>query len=212
MSFFDFGMSEAACNWCKERGEVHTLHAPHVHADPKVVLANAQIYGKGAEIARNGWFKKPLAMLQSPYEQALWLDLDCEVLGSLLPLFHDPVDFALSREPDSCQRLHGEKGLLLENEILYNSGVVLFDRSSSLVQQWVELTLSSQHLFWSDQHILSRLIHLNSYPILNLPEEYNWRMSQGLNIRAVIVHWVGGWGKEYIRRFGGIRCQINSIM
>lgn len=209
VAFFDFGMSASALNWCSKRGEIFPLQALPVHADPSIALSNTQIYGNSAEAVRKEWFKKPLAMLQSPYQKTLWLDLDCEVLGSLLPLFE--ATFALAREPESCRQLHFDNGMLLENEVLYNSGVVLFDRSSPLVRQWAEETLSSQHLYFGDQHIISRLIHLGGHTIQELPEEYNWRMSKGLNINAIIVHWVGTWGKEYIRKFGGIRHQINNI-
>lgn len=97
-------------------------------------------------------------------------------------------------------------------ETLYNSGVILYEHSCPLIAKWAQAVLEIGEQFWSDQHVLSRIIHNEQIPITRLHENYNWRMSQGLNIHAQIVHWAGSWGKEYIRLHGGIADALDTLV
>lgn len=71
ITLFDLGLSAAQRDWCRER-------AIPVQQIPLVMPATV-----------NGWqsWNKPFYLEQTPYERTLWLDSDCVVRGSLLPLF-----------------------------------------------------------------------------------------------------------------------------
>jgi len=212
VAFVDFGMSEAAKKWCKERGELISLKIPSRFplSKQKVDRVSARSwenrYGESVWQARTSWFKKPFALLQTPFEKTVWMDLDCEVLDSIAGLFRTN-GVALSRETEASQK--NEK--LLDGEVLYNSGVIAYKRGAALIQLWAEEALKSNHHFCGDQELLSRLIFKNKLTISEIPERYNWRMSQGFNLHAVIVHWAGLWGKNYIRQHGGLSDDLNSL-
>ena len=75
-TFVDLGMSHYGKTFCSERGEVIPLQMDLAFSD-----------GESVRDKRHSWFKKPFALLLSPFAHSIWLDLDCEVLGSLAPLF-----------------------------------------------------------------------------------------------------------------------------
>jgi hypothetical protein len=93
---------------------------------------------------------------------------------------------------------------LLPGEQLYNSGVILYNTPSRLISLWAEEALTRHHEFKGDQDLLSRLIFTHQFPVEELSPIYNWRMSQGVCIDARIIHWVGSWGKAFIRKEGGL--------
>lgn len=64
--FADFGMSEAAVEWCRRRGEVRQVPV---------------------RTFRNPWFSKPLAILLAGHERIVWLDADMEVRADVSPLW-----------------------------------------------------------------------------------------------------------------------------
>ncbi|HSX04364.1 MAG TPA: hypothetical protein VLG76_06520 [Rhabdochlamydiaceae bacterium] len=218
VTFVDFGMSPKAKKWCAARGSVVSLNmtvpiAPKSKIVSQVARQWEDVYGKQVWKLRQSWFKKPFALLQTPYERTLWLDLDCEVLGPLSELF----DFcgpqiALVRETEGAHLHEKEQNQLLEGEILYNSGVIIYQKNAPLIQRWAEAVSGQNGSFWSDQQLLSRLIYLEKFKIKELVPEYNWRMSQGINFQALIIHWVGTWGKEFIRKHGGFSNYINNFI
>ncbi len=213
VTFCDFGMSEEMRQWCADRGEVIS-----VILDPSCVVQKQNlsqeiiqhgelVYGERIWNSRLQWFKKPFALLQSPYKTALWIDLDCEILKSLSPLFSefDPLsELALVRESRYSHLP------LWDRELLYNGGVIVFKHGSSLIQKWAQGALDMNHLFLGDDQLLSYLIHLYRVQVQELPEIYNWKPSQWLNFKAVIIHWVAG-GKEYIRTYGGLKAQFEAF-
>src|SRR6266404_4365778 len=89
VTFFDFGLSEDVIAWCRERGEVIRFNPDTIampakeEIDPQNRAKWEMLYGEAIWSARQGWFCKPVACVQSPYEETLWLDLDCEVCGPL---------------------------------------------------------------------------------------------------------------------------------
>lgn len=219
VTFVDFGMSEKARFFCAKRGELIALEFSSEFIQVKEPWNRAHvkwesIYGTSLWESRQSWFKKPLALLKSPYERTIWLDLDCEVLTNLSPLFQrcfSGPDVALAKETEAAILHEKREGQLLEGESLYNSGVIVYKREAPLIQKWAEQSLKCSGEFWGDQQLLSRLIFIHSYEIQELSEIYNWRMSQGFNLHAAIIHWVGSWGKEYIRRFGGLGHEMEKL-
>ena len=214
VTFFDFGMTDEMKQWCAERGEVIT-----VPIDTSFITARSSIDGKLAKQwehdygwrvwhSRLTWFKKPFALLESSYEQGIWIDLDCEILGSLDALFEefDPtLELALVRAYD-CDHLPK-----LDPNICYNGGVVVFKHGSSIIESWAENAVTKNHLFGGDDPLLSHVICEHQHEVQELPEIYNWRMARGLNLSAVILHWVGTGGKKYIRLHGGLKPSLDSF-
>lgn len=214
VAFVDFGMSPAAQKWCKERGELIPLKRSNRFSLPKQKVDRVSVrkwestHGEGVWQARENWFKKPFALLQTPFQNTVWMDLDCEVLDSIAELFKVP-EIALSRETEASQKK--EENSLLEGEVLYNSGVIAYKKGAALIQLWAKEALKSSGAFCGDQELLSRLIFKNKMAISEIPDRYNWRMSQGFNLHAAIVHWAGVWGKNYIRQHGGLADDLRSL-
>jgi hypothetical protein len=190
VAFVDFGMTPEMADWCKEKGDLIPFsYSIHPSSNKKIVAETERIYGNEVVSVRNCWFKKPLAFTLTPFDKTVWLDLDCEVLGSLAPLF-TYKNLALAKE--------------IKNPLLYNSGVIVFEKNSPLIKKWAKESEKASERYIGDEELLSFLIHSKNIKVDELPPEYNWRMCKGLNINAQIIHWVGKWGKEIIKNFGGL--------
>lgn len=200
ITFFDFGdMSEVAVKWCKERGTVIKLNisedfvANRDAVDPKMAKLWEGIY-QNVWSVRKGWWKKPFAMVKSPYKQTIWMDLDCQVRGSILPIFsycENEAGLALVPEPEWSQELNLHRGLTLPGELTYNSGVVVYDKESSLIKEWIQQTPKRTHLFLGDQQLLGRIIFTHESKNIDLPHKYNWLMLTSVDPKAIIIHWCG---------------------
>lgn len=209
VAFADFGMSSRAKRWCQRRGEILTVQMKDLstkkNTDPAVVDILEGFSLKKIWKMRSSWFKRPLAMLQSPFDKSLWLDLDCEVLSSLDAIFKEPLPEsglgmakAMYLAPSAVER-----GCLYPEESMFNSSVALFEKGSPLLAQWVAEIVKNSKGFIADDFVVSRLIYKNQIKIKELPQEYNWVVKFGFHSKVSIVHWVGE-GKEFIRYFGGI--------
>jgi hypothetical protein len=205
VAFVDFGMSERSAAWCRERGVFVSL--PPVFSPLKPVAPEKKEQwefraGDGIWPFRTAWFKKPLAFLHSPFPTACWIDLDCEIRGSLAPLFDSlegGADLAIVREPESVQENDFAQNLILPGEVTYNSGVVVFRRGAPLFSLWANISLEQNCEFMGDQNALSRLIYLHEPPLVELPSIYNWKKDLGLNLEAVILHYVCGHKLEILK-------------
>ncbi len=194
VAFVDWGMSEEGRQFCAKRGQLLNLSGTYDFISPKSEISQEliesweAIYQGDVWGPRLSWFRKPFVMAQTPFEKTIWVDLDCEIVGSLKPLF---------------LKIHPHSGMALARELQdngYNSGVVVYNRDSPLLQQWMDGCVHFNHAFLSDQDVLSFIIESNHVEIVELPEEYNWRMKHGVSLDAVIIHWVGLWGKAVIKR------------
>lgn len=214
VTFIDFGMSEKMKAWCRERGELCSVELEHScissrdSIDPNLIKEWESIYGQTMWNSRPTWFKKPFALLNSSYERAIWIDLDCEVLGPLDSLFlflGANADLALVREytSDHLPRF--------DPRVRYNGGVIVFQHGARIIEKWAEAAIDQNHLFAGDDSLLSHLIHKHHLDVIELPEIYNWRMVRGLNLNAVILHWVGNGGKAYIRKHGGLKPSLDAL-
>ncbi len=214
VSFVDFGLSREAKKWCEKRGEL--VYLPLLDClvkDAEEVeksLAHdwEQKYGESFWSFRKAWFKKPFACLRSPYKKSLWLDLDCEVIGSLAPLFAvlDCCGLAITR--DRVEKYTGNdlsaaftpaKKPTFESFPVYNSGVIAFQRGESILLEWAELSLQENHRFRGDQDILSEILSRTKSLVFDLPSIYNHNIGYGTNPEAIIYHWVGERAKQLLR-------------
>ncbi len=212
VAFVDFGMSEAAKQWCSARGELIPLAidtsfvAPRSNIDTERVKDWEKTYGSEVWSARTSWFKKPFAFLSTPFQKSVWLDLDCEVLGPLDPLFtHCTASLGLVRD------FYTDHLPLYDERVRYNGGVVFFEHGTAILVELAEEAMRQSHLMWSDDLILANLIHKHKWPVVELPPEYNWRLSRGFTLDAVVIHWMGSGGKAYIRAHGGLKGTIDTF-
>jgi len=198
VAIVDFGLSPKMVKWCQKRGEVISLKS-HDFSSKKLPLdlskAWESIYLGDLWKARKAWFKKPLACLESPFDLTVWMDIDCEVCGPLNPLFEEwekGVEVALVRDERSVE------------EHNYSSGVMVFPKQSAVIQAWAALCLASYDQYMGDQNALTDLLLSGKFSFKEISPLYNWIMFQGYNCGALVAHWGAAWGKEYIRKFGGI--------
>lgn len=209
VTFIDFGMSQSAWEWCKQHGQVISFDTefdfitPKEEIEPRLrALWESMILTKKLWEIRVKWFKKPFAMAQSPYQRTIWLDLDCEVKANLGPLFEtceNATGFAIAPEPEFSQERWLQQGLLQPGERNYNAGVVVFKENSAVFPKWTNVIREKNRFFVGDSDLLAHIVNSERFSICELPQIYNWRMAQGPNPDAVIIHWVSDWGKNHIR-------------
>jgi hypothetical protein len=183
VAFVDLGMSFSAKEWCKKQGEY--IHLPvadifvaeRSEIDPSLVQQWEKVFVNFWE-PRNAWFKKPLACLQSPFRRTIWIDLDCEVRGSIEGLFPlcDSSGLAIGRGEES-----------------YNTGVIAFIRNLKLIKAWAELAFSRNHEAVSDEDLLNDLLRSSDFTVF--PPIYNWSRCWNNNPDAILLHWHGNYGK-----------------
>ncbi len=203
VAFIDFGMTSHAKKWCKAHGTLIPLKAPQDFVYPKNQISSElagkweKRYGSHVWSARAGWFYKPFALLQTPFKETIWIDLDCEVLGSLAHLFnklHQHSQIALARDNTGAFE-----------EVGYNSGLIVYHSKSPLLMNWASSCIRKNHQFSSDHEVLTNLIQEGAVEISELPGKYNWIIKNCVNPEAVVLHWSGHWGKQIIRNSWGAK-------
>ncbi len=211
VTFVDLGMSAAAKAWCEARGRTIALEisdafvARKEEIDPLIALSWDGFYqGRNFWPARLCWFKKPLALLQTPYQKTLWIDLDCQVRADLTPLFaqcENPSGIAVvrDRDPGAINR-DLDFTLIFPDEVVYNSGVIAYDKGSPVIAEFAKRALENTRDFIGDQHILSRILHEKKEPFTELPRRYNTWTWKKPPPDTAIFHWVNESGKAQIRK------------
>lgn len=190
VSFVDFGLSEEKKGWCRERGELITLCTPPLfvkdreEVDVTLVDQWESRFPDTFWESREAWFRKPEACLQSPYEQTVWIDLDCEIVKSLEGLLR------------SCDHASGialakDRAALTFHFPIYNSGVIVFRKNHPLILEWAKQSIEKNRLFRGDQDLLSQIIAENNFPVCELDPIYNWSVGEGKQENVVIYHWLG---------------------
>jgi hypothetical protein len=208
LCFADFGMSPAGLDWCQQKGSV--FQVPPIKKHPpgsRGVLFSGDFWeeqGLNTSLfTPERWvcFRKPFAILESPFQRTLWLDLDCEVRGDLSSLFATPLpNGGLAATP--CRSFCHVKNLSTQNVFLidkYNTGVVLVDKSSLLLKSWA--LFSGQPVsFRTDEGSLSFLASRGEVEMGLLSHLYNWPLQWGENEQAYVYHWMGREAKARLQR------------
>ncbi len=199
VAWIDFGMSKRAKEWCQKRGELIPLrmHGDFIAEEGKIEGTTKADWEESSGThfwpLRNVWFKKPFALLQTPFERTVWIDIDCEVLGKIGPLFpfaDGPAKLGMHED-----RTFSKKG----EDPMYNSGVISFLRQNPLILDWAKECIDKNDQFVGDQEVFSNLIARRKIAIGKIPSQYNWgRMRDGRD-GTVIYHWHGNHGKQVIR-------------
>lgn len=208
--FINFGMSPKAADWCKAHGQCidFDLSLDFFVPQEKIPSELQQVWRENFAMKdfwqlRPRWYKKTFAMLKSPFRRNIWTDLDCEVRGDLTSLFDtclNEAGLAIAPEPKYSNDEAIKVGLLKAGEVNYNAGVVVYAHGSETMLRWAESIVDMNGQFPGDQDVLSYLIRHEHLPVYELPQIYNWRMAQGPNPEAVIIHWVADWGKQHIKK------------
>jgi hypothetical protein len=203
VAFADFGLSPKGVKWCQKHGDVISIASHRIASKKKIPVKRAKLWEKKYTLpsvweVRKAWFQKPFALLQTPFEETAWIDLDCEVCASLTPLFDSwdrSKELALVRE---IERPSQESNL-------YNSGVIVFRKDAPFLSSWAQLCLQKNDRYLTDQHALSDLLARKQIPFQKLPDIFNWNIcgQRDIPLTPVIIHWLSAWGKEFIRTHGG---------
>ena len=176
VEFADFGMTAGARKWCARHGRV---------VDPECDIdADFRVNGVGTGA-------KPHAIALSGFDEVLWLDIDCEVRGSL--------DIPLSSLSVSCGRFdlticedllypHKYRANLDADEIMHNAGVMAIRKDSVVMRTWLELVKTGPH-GWrkSDQPLLSKAICQNRDRVAVMDGRFNEMRSRN---EATVFHWL----------------------
>lgn len=212
VAFADFGMTPQALDWCRKKGLCLELSFPKIFHEEEIELSEKnrweERYGKGIWFSRSAWFKKPLALLNCPFSSGLWIDLDCQINGSLEPLFNSlafDAEIGVVKEPLFIQEYEETKGFLLPGEINYNAGVIVFRQNSPILHRWIEEAIVCNDKYVGDQPALNRAIFKYKPSLAELPSEYNWLRVMGPNPDALIYHFTGGSGKMEILKNTDLR-------
>lgn len=204
-------MTQDAISWCQQQNiEVIPVDVFVQCTQPAYTRVWENLGGKVIWQSRKNWFKKPWAMTKTPFDKTVWIDLDCEILDTIEPLFShcNKETVGLSPEHSSYQERVYRSSLSYPGEIIYNSGVMAFTRAQPLIETWARASVHHADRFLGDQDILSRLIFQMNHPVSEIDPIYNWHMSQGMNLDARIIHWVCASGKDFIRTYGGISKEL----
>jgi hypothetical protein len=197
ITFIDYGMSLQAHLWCKQHGEVITLDLPDFLFEKRQINQLPENEKKW----KKSHFLKAFALLQSPYQRTLWLDIDCEVRGNIAPLFplaENPAGMALALGSEIKHEGNLLKGYIKPGEHAYNSGVIVFKRDCQIIKLWAQAVCDNEQYFQGDQYLLTRIIYDHNFNVSILPKEYNWRVLYwGINENALIAHWNGG-SKKFV--------------
>lgn len=191
VTFIDFGMTKSARMWCEKRGQVLSISAPEITPKEKITppLQHAweTYYSEKVWQARPHWFSKPFALLKTPYEKTIWIDLDTFVIRPIDILFTVPT-LALAKEVNRAIKRGCKLKIFLTNEIIYNTGVISYKKEDSIIQRWAENCLTRNHQFIGDQEILSRMIYEENDTIHELSADFNWRPIDGITDKTAIIH------------------------
>lgn len=214
IAIFDFGMSASGIEMANAIGNIFSIPKELVAEEnsKEISLADKKKWEiifdkKNFWISRPSWFKKPIAAMLSPFEKTIWIDLDCEIHSNIEHMFEfiQNHPLALVRESIESNFLDHIMGCSYVDEVVYNSGVIVFYPKSDVIRKWYQLTFDQSFAFSGDQHVLSRVIYENRYPVMEMEYIYNL---QGINpeITPIITHYSGADGKkELFKRFKNLK-------
>lgn len=169
--FADFGMNKEKRNWCKANGNVINLRHK----------------------MRRDWFKKPLAMLYAPFKRVFWIDLDCEIRGSVEPLFEYISESRIAVTHDTHTPW-------VKTSDPVASGVVGARHGNKMIVDWAK-GCNGVYSVRGDQEVLNKIIQGRLDEVAIMPLIYQWLRLDGENKDAIIMHWTGSNGKAKIREF-----------
>jgi hypothetical protein len=206
VTFVDLGMTKEAIKWCQTKGHLIPLKKEKnfvkdkENISPKLVKLWTNHQKKLSWSHREKLFLKPLALMQTPYQKTIWLDCDCEVKCPLDPLFlltKNPSK--LSVAIDASIAWKAKKKWTSKKEVPINSGVIVYEKSSSVIQKFAEKAKTDNAEFFTDQELLSRILYEEKSSFSLLDTKYNYAMPWSkIDYPSCIDHWTLQFGKIHI--------------
>ena len=204
--FLNFGMTPSGRYFCAKRGKVIDFYLPKQRLASREDIPKLRakfwdrMYPGDLWQARPAWFAKPCALLKTPFQTSIWIDLDGIVQGNLSPLFS-----CLKREPMGLvqaskryQKASRLVGLYFPKQPIYNTGVMLFRHGNPILKQWAQYSLFHNEAFFGDEHAFNHLLFQKKWSIVDLKQEMNWPLFEGENHNALILHYLGSAGKQLL--------------
>ena len=151
------------------------------------------------DVPCKGWYRKPFALLASPFRRTMWLDLDTTIQRDISPLFKhaDAGCIGVSRDRFAVH----EKRNLNPDVVIYDTGVVVVDYGDDIVTEWALATLLNVWEVRGDQEYLSLMLHNVPHSISEIPiTEFSAFFRDDERRDTAIVHWCGERGKHILRR------------
>jgi len=187
--FVDLGMSADARAWCAARGGV----------SPPVT--------RGDEHGMYGWFKKPLALLTTPFRRSIWFDADVEIRGDVRRLLDEcpagKMGMTFDRgTPDDYRDAMPTDGPI------HNSGVIVYDHGDRVLPEWASMTLAIHSDKPGDpsggqpgdQETLALTLRATAPEHVHRFSEDLVRLRFDEDGPFLVKHWTGPVGKKRIRK------------
>lgn len=213
VTFADFGLSKEARAWCEKRGNVLSFSeenesfqiVPFEKIPREKAAQYEEILGREKlEAVRPPWFKKLFAFSKTPYQQTVWLDVDTQVLKPIDFLFstcQNPAGVSIALDLNQWPKIL--KKFYLPGEKSYNTGVVVFERNSSVIQESMQIARFQNEDFFTDQEVLSRVLFSQKKEFYLLPMIFNWSILSPIPAFALkeiyILHYQSDFGKNLVK-------------
>lgn len=216
VTFIDMGLSDTMRHYCERRGRVAPLLIPKYLLKKRILLPE-QLKEKHStkalrkkNLERFSYFFKPFALLQSPYQHSVWIDIDCRVQASLSPIFdYCKNGIALTPMSPYKQLNPAQQQKPSDDQVLFNSGVICFQRGDALINDWTVASVCRDQWYFGDQDILNALIYEQRIEVNRLPNTYNWIVKEwGQNPEAKVVHFAGLFKSFNHHRFSSFNIQM----
>ncbi len=187
-------MTPSARAWCEKMGSVITEHPDkgpiknfsEVDNPPWKDLIRPLMWNN-----RGVWFSKALSLDKTPFENSLWIDLDCEVLQNVAPLFEMSevkdgfsISYSFDEEKDPLKKMK----ILKKGVRGVQSGVFAFKKNSPVVSAWIDRCITHHRIEFSEETTLSHLLDEKSFEITYFSNKFNWTTPKIAHIGAVILH------------------------
>jgi hypothetical protein len=185
--FANFGITENTMDWLLTQPIVQNI----INIKPDVT---------------DGWFLKPKAMKECPYEYTCWIDTDCHIVGDISGIFNyvEPNKLAMVEDLPWSKR---------RGQTWHNSGVVAFKDKPIILNDWVNNCKDGKKIGEvlgtgdpGDQDVLHYLLNTpikRLTHIVDLPNKYNVTRVQHIDNtvpkEVLIYHWTGHKGKVKIQ-------------
>ena len=176
VAFADYGMSEEGLAFARKHGPVYAVNKP---ASPM-------------------WDRLPFVMLDSPFQQTVMMDADCEVKADLMPLFHMTENrLGLTIDPYN----HWSREYF---DPPFAAGMMVCTHGDPIVLDWARYLLRGWGKYRSCMEALNHCLADRKRSRVGMPVTID-RSWQWLRLddrdgdgEAKIIHWTGPDGKKII--------------
>ena len=186
VAIVDFGLSDWGKRVAKRIGTL--IDGPEAPTHPlgkSPLRIHSQAY---FQEKRSVWFSKPLALINTPFEQTLWIDIDCKIKAELSSCFG--IEFGATPNRKLGNNWGIKHGYIQPGEKLYNSGFITFSKRSSLLKAWCDEVTQNGHKHISDDYAMTALINSKKWPFTPIHQDYNTSYADA-DEKTKIVHYIG---------------------